>query len=812
MPNAIKYSTTSETLALRKGNFYIGTGDVGKGPTSTTGFWNALDVPKSGFNVYQNKTSEGPSIYSFSSQSDYLSSARVIAGIDFTGITQSLAWFATQSDKVVVNRDYEAITTNGLVLHVDAGYTPSYPASGNTIYNLGSSPYNGTLTNGPTFDYWGQGRIIFDGSDDAIIWSTQPVTGVTTAITYSMWFEVNSTSSNQALFSFRDSMITLVNSTRFDYWADVDLVQNNFTTSAITNNVWYHMALVQTGTTAFLYLNGQLQSSGTTPTIGTSRDAKAIGQYDSSPGAYAKLNGSVAVASIYNVGLTPAQILNIYDLQKSRFEFVTTWKTDNAGTSSSTQISLPLEAPGSYNMLVDWGDGTKSVITSWSDSAKTHTYSSAGTYTVKITGRCKNFNFADGGDKLKLLSVENWGILELGNQTAFWGCENLTSSDKFAPRITSTSLNSTFVNCIKFNGPVGSWNLKTVLSIEYMFAACVEFNQPLNEWYVSNKTNFIQLFRSCEKFNQDLGSWDVSNVTNLSQIFSFCYKFNNGGRNTIKNWNVSKVSNFSSTFNRCWEFDQDISTWSTPAATNMQAMFTQCRTLSSNFTNFITSGVTNMAEMFWQNYKLKSQRVSHFNTSNVTNLYFTFNDCTLFTGEGLENWNTSKVTDFGFTFAYSGFKSGVSSWDTRKATIMYVMFAGCSELVDDLSNWVTSGVTAMQYMFVGCDKFNSPIGSWDVSKNGSFNQFLFYGTSFNQPLGSWQPTSCGDFTNFMNGKSSANYTASYLSDIYSNWSQLAVQTNLTANFGTIKYTSAGSLGRAGLVANKGWTITDGGLL
>jgi len=36
MANPIKYNTSAETLALKKGNFYIGTGDVGKGPTSST--------------------------------------------------------------------------------------------------------------------------------------------------------------------------------------------------------------------------------------------------------------------------------------------------------------------------------------------------------------------------------------------------------------------------------------------------------------------------------------------------------------------------------------------------------------------------------------------------------------------------------------------------------------------------------------------------------------------------------------------------------------------------------------------------------
>ena len=30
MPNAIKYSTTGDTLSLKKGNIFFGVGDVGK--------------------------------------------------------------------------------------------------------------------------------------------------------------------------------------------------------------------------------------------------------------------------------------------------------------------------------------------------------------------------------------------------------------------------------------------------------------------------------------------------------------------------------------------------------------------------------------------------------------------------------------------------------------------------------------------------------------------------------------------------------------------------------------------------------------
>jgi len=35
MPNAIKYSVSARSLALKKGNFWIGTGDVSKGAAWT---------------------------------------------------------------------------------------------------------------------------------------------------------------------------------------------------------------------------------------------------------------------------------------------------------------------------------------------------------------------------------------------------------------------------------------------------------------------------------------------------------------------------------------------------------------------------------------------------------------------------------------------------------------------------------------------------------------------------------------------------------------------------------------------------------
>jgi hypothetical protein len=79
MPNAIKYNLSAETLALKKGNFYIGTGDVGKGPTSSTGYYNGITPPSGGYTIYLNKASGGPSIYTVNTEAQ------------LTGLTNTLS-------------------------------------------------------------------------------------------------------------------------------------------------------------------------------------------------------------------------------------------------------------------------------------------------------------------------------------------------------------------------------------------------------------------------------------------------------------------------------------------------------------------------------------------------------------------------------------------------------------------------------------------------------------------------------------------------------------------------------------------------
>jgi hypothetical protein len=89
---------------------------------------------------------------------------------------------------------------------------------------------------------------------------------------------------------------------------------------------------------------------------------------------------------------------------------------------------------------------------------------------------------------------------------------------------------------------------------------------------------------------------------------------------------------------------------------------------------------------------------------------------------------------------------------------------------------------------------------------------MFNNTVFNQDISDWNIANVTDFGNFMGSKSSANYLATYLDNIYNKWSLQAVQPNLSISFGTIKYTAAGQAGKDILDnAPNNWTIIDGGI-
>ena len=135
MPNLFKYNTVAESNSLKKGNFYIGTGDVGKGPTSNTGFYNGITPPVGGYTIYINKANGGPSIRVAANTNELIRITNQISGQSYTSREECLAYFASQTDKIVLSGDIPIINTNGISMYLDPSNAISNPR-GTTWYDL----------------------------------------------------------------------------------------------------------------------------------------------------------------------------------------------------------------------------------------------------------------------------------------------------------------------------------------------------------------------------------------------------------------------------------------------------------------------------------------------------------------------------------------------------------------------------------------------------------------------------------------------------------------------------------------------------
>jgi len=330
MPNAIKYNVSAETLALKKGNFWIGTGDVGKGPTSSTGYYNGITPPSGGYTIYLNKASGGPSIYTVTSDAQLITLTNQIAGQTFATVAAAINWYNSQTDKMVFNIDYPAIVTSGLILNLDAGFTPSYPTTSTTWYDVGSSGNNGTLTNGPTYSSANGGSIVFDGIDDYGIIPSNSAWNYNNNITLEAWVMVTSSTSHyQGIFGpfaqspspytgFNFSVNSGTNKFAFlvgGTGGSAYYVQQNNTYSL---NTWYHLVGVINNGTSILYVNGVLQNDSTSMTVSSAIGPFMMGKfYDNINDYY--FGGRIAIGRFYNRVLTQSEITQNFNAQKGRF-------------------------------------------------------------------------------------------------------------------------------------------------------------------------------------------------------------------------------------------------------------------------------------------------------------------------------------------------------------------------------------------------------------------------------------------------------------------------------------------------------------
>jgi len=218
------------------------------------------------------------------------------------------------------------IVTSDLILNLDASNAASYPGTGTTWTDLTGNGYNGTLTNGPTFDSTNGGAIVTDGTNDYITLGSS--FAATSAGTISFWIKLTNTitagyAGNQRPwgkngdFECRWGGGTAVENRtlRLDINGTGNLVS---TQNTWLNSVWYNIAITYNSGTNSSVLYVQSVQNAT----GTSGNPSALtGNFNimATTSATGFVNGRIGNFLVYNRALSATEILQNYNAVKSRF-------------------------------------------------------------------------------------------------------------------------------------------------------------------------------------------------------------------------------------------------------------------------------------------------------------------------------------------------------------------------------------------------------------------------------------------------------------------------------------------------------------
>jgi surface protein len=492
--------------------------------------------------------------------------------------------------------------------------------------------------------------------------------------------------------------------------------------------------------------------------------------------------------------------------------FIIEVKTDNAGTSSSNQFTIPTSGSG-YSYTVRTSNG----VTTGNTGNVTITWPTAGTYEIEIYGNFPRIFFNFTGDRFKMLKVKQWGTNKWASMSnAFVGCVNIDVTAIDTPDLLlCTSLFQTFGACsnlINANGSISNWNVSTIVSMTGVFSSCLLFNKPLNNWNTSNVVVMSGMFQFASSFNQNIGSWNVSKVTDFLAMFQGATQFNNGGSSDINNWSINTIGsvNMTSMFQSAINFNQPLGNWNVSNVTNLNQMFQGATTFNQDIGSWNVSNVNAFSYMFLGASSFNnggSDSIKNWVIKTTGNIVMigmfqqsAFNQPINTNGAA---WDMQYVTRIDNMFASNPtFNQNIGGWDVSKVTFFNNMFSGASSFnnggSDSIKNWVikTSGpvgmdgmfqlalvfnqpintngaawdtqrVTGMSAMFSGTNFFNQDISGWNTSNVANMNAMFNSATAFNQNIGAWNVSKVTNFDNMFINATQFNNGGS--SDI-NNWS------------------------------------------
>jgi len=334
----------------------------------------------------------------------------------------------------------------------------------------------------------------------------------------------------------------------------------------------------------------------------------------------ARLIGDWGAAALNNEG----EDTEVVDSTSS--PFVTRWNIASDGET----LTLPLRSGFNYDFTVEWGDGSaESVVTSFDDSDKAHTYTSAGEYTVRITGVVEAvtmFDTPDDPDRSGLVAaaLQLIEVVDLGDvgwkslRGAFAGADNLESlSGGVTDQVTDMSY--AFYSSMDNGGSLdfSTWDTRSVTEMSGMFQGLTTVHDGLNvsNFDTRNVTNMSSMFANCGEFELDLSNFDTGQVTNMSSMFEGSHGL---AELVISNWNTGAVTNMSRMFLGANGLSElDLSAWDASAVTDISFMFAAQGFVKIDLSGWNTQNVTDMSYLFAQAQQLRFIYANSWDLSNV---------------------------------------------------------------------------------------------------------------------------------------------------------------------------------------------------
>jgi hypothetical protein len=526
-------------------------------------------------------------------------------------------------------------------------------------------------------------------------------------------------------------------------------------------------------------------------------------------------------------------------------------KTDNAGTSASNQFTLPLRPIGSYNFSITWGDGGPSEdINLWNSPQTTHSYASAGTYTVqiseKVTGGFPQIFFNLGGDRLKLLRISNWGGNTWSSMLrAFAGCENLTitaTDEGTAQTGGVTNFSGAWTNCSSLTSfPLLPTQAGTDFSAAWFNCSGLTSFPPLN---TAAGTTFESAWTGCRGLTSfplldtsagthfraawfgctSLTSFPLINTaaaTRLDEAWINC-----AGLTAFPHLVTTHVTDFTSAWRGCSGLTSFPSI-DTSAGTTIELAWYDCGALTS-FPALVTTNVTNFGNAWYGCSGLTS--FPALDTAKGTNFIASWFGCSrlssfpaIDTAEGIQftyAWygcsglttfpviETGKGTEFAAAWAYCDGLTSFPQLNTGKSTSFSSAWSHCFRLTS-FPLIDTSKGTDFSYAWANCSWLATfpPINT----AAGSLFDHTWFGCTSLTAMPSIDLSHMTDGASCFSG---VTLSAASYSDLLINLVNPAspnTNTAVTFDGGFSTYDpSAASARNTTLIAGLGWTITDGG--